>query len=290
MKGLLIKVSIFKVIALLASFAVVGCGSSSEEPDPFADNGDPDFCGLPVARTITADDDRTVLSRDERATLIVTANIPTGASLRVAITVLCGFQPPSLNGRGYLVQFTGQIVPQYNLSIDYLADLPPTLNENTLRIGTFDQDFNQGWVELPPVNVVPPSGGTAAGLNLTGSDEIYGIFVAQSGGGGDDNIAPSIPEGVTLSVRGGEIVVQWSASEDNPGGSGVKGYDVFRGLDENSVSSRQISPPPPQPPVAGTSYTDRDVIRGTRYCYAVRSVDNAGNASGLSSIVCASAS
>ncbi|MCI0526024.1 MAG: hypothetical protein L0Y56_01030, partial [Nitrospira sp.] len=264
-----------KIIAVLMTFLLAACGSSVGGGSDLFDQVDDQGCGVTVAKTITSDSDQTVTSQDGRAILIVTTNIPAGSSFRPSITVLCGFGPPSLNSKGYLIEFTGQIVPQYNLVITY--NVPPSLtDESILRMGKPDPTFPDGWQELPGLSVDRPSSGTLVGLGLTDNGETYGIFVAQSGGGGGtDTTAPSRPTIHGLQVNQGTIVINWDESEDNSGGTGVKGYDVYRGID--NVSLLPITPVATSPgSIAGTSYTDIPPGIGTqRYCYAIRAVDNA---------------
>ena len=55
-------------------------------------------------------------------------------------------------------------------------------------------------------------------------------LVVTSGGGGGDVTPPSVPTGVNGTPVGStEIDLSWTASTDNVGGSGVAGYNVYRG-------------------------------------------------------------
>jgi hypothetical protein len=239
-------------------------------------------CSEIVSKTITDVTDPSLDSNDGRATLVVTQAIQPGTSFTARITVLCGFQSPSYNGKGYLIEW-GALVPTHSLRITYDLPTPASgLDESDLAIGTIDS--LNGWQALNLINSQPPSGGEAFGLGLQDSDVTYGIFIPQSGGGGPDTTAPSIPTNVTLSVVPGAITVRWNASQDEPGGTGVRGYDVFRDVNDTSFF-QQISPSPPSH-ILGTSYTDSTVILGNRYCYTVRSLDNAGNTSEQSLPVC----
>ncbi|GEM_PF-3299396 len=275
-----------KIIVVLMTFLLAACGSSVGGGSDLFDQVDDQGCGQTVAKTITSDADPTVTGQDGRAILILTTNIPPGSSFRPSITILCGFGPPNLNGKGYLIEFTGQIVPQYNLVITY--DVPPSLtDESILRMGKPDPTFPDGWQELPLLSVDRPSSGTLVGLGLTDNGETYGIFVAQSGGGGGaDTTPPSRPTIHGLQVNQGTIVINWDESEDNSGGTGVKGYDVYRGTDNFSLLP--ITPATTTPgSITGTSYTDIPPGIGTqRYCYAIRAVDNANNTSGFSGVAC----
>jgi chitodextrinase len=84
-----------------------------------------------------------------------------------------------------------------------------------------------------------------------------------------DTTAPTTPLTVRATVLScGTIAVSWMASVDY-GGSGLKGYDVFR----NGTFLLSIS---------GTNIMDGTVSASSAYTYSVRAVDNAGNASSVS--------
>ncbi|QWP77150.1 fibronectin type III domain-containing protein [Lysobacter sp. K5869] len=85
--------------------------------------------------------------------------------------------------------------------------------------------------------------------------------------GTPDTTAPSVPAGLAAtSVTSSSINLSWSASTDNPGGSGVAGYDVYR--DGTLVGSP-----------TGTSFSNTGLTASTAYTFRVRARDNAGNAS-----------
>lgn len=87
---------------------------------------------------------------------------------------------------------------------------------------------------------------------------------------GGDTTAPSVPANLSSPSRTStSISLSWSASTDNPGGTGVAGYDVYRG-------TSLIGSP------AGTSYTDSGLTPNTAYTYRVRARDVATNASAQS--------
>lgn len=91
-----------------------------------------------------------------------------------------------------------------------------------------------------------------------------------------DTVAPAIPTGLAAANSGtASITLQWQASIDNAGGSGVAGYDVYR--DGALVGA-----------AAGLSYTDSALSAATSYTYAIRARDNAGNVSAQSPSVVAS--
>ncbi|MFB9330295.1 carbohydrate binding domain-containing protein [Paenibacillus aurantiacus] len=88
------------------------------------------------------------------------------------------------------------------------------------------------------------------------------------GTGGADTTAPSVPAGLTKgTVTNTTVALSWTASTDNTGGSGVAGYDVYRGgaLIKSGVT--------------GVTYTDTGLAPATTYSYAVVAKDAAGNQS-----------
>ncbi|MFC4765109.1 glycosyl hydrolase family 18 protein [Dyella koreensis] len=108
---------------------------------------------------------------------------------------------------------------------------------------------------------------------LTGTSATVSITVNPASGG--DTTPPSIPAGLaSTSQTSSTISLSWTASTDNTGGSGVAGYDVYRG--GTLVGS-----------TSATSYTDTGLAANTSYSYTVRARDNAGNASALSSAISA---
>lgn len=92
----------------------------------------------------------------------------------------------------------------------------------------------------------------------------------------DDDTPPSIPTGLQATAStAASITLAWEASQDNAGGSGVAGYDVYR---NGNLAGSPTS----------TGYTDGALTADTAYTYSVRARDNAGNASDLSPEVVAS--
>ncbi|KQS98804.1 glycoside hydrolase family 48 protein [Cellulomonas sp. Leaf395] len=86
-----------------------------------------------------------------------------------------------------------------------------------------------------------------------------------------DTTAPSVPTGLSASaVTQNSLTLSWSASTDNAGGSGLAGYDVYRGT--TKVGS-----------TTSTSYSDTGLTAATAYSYTVRAKDVAGNISAASS-------
>lgn len=84
-----------------------------------------------------------------------------------------------------------------------------------------------------------------------------------------DTTAPSVPAGLAATtVTETSVALTWNASTDT-GGSGLKGYDVYRG--STKVGSTTTA-----------SYTDTGLTAATAYQYTVRATDNAGNVSAAS--------
>jgi chitodextrinase len=95
------------------------------------------------------------------------------------------------------------------------------------------------------------------------------LVVTTSGGSGGDSTDPSVPTGLSATANGTTRVdLTWSASADEPGGSGLKGYNVYRG-------TTKVTPTP----TTGTSFSDTGLTPSTTYSYTVTAVDNAGNES-----------
>ena len=85
-----------------------------------------------------------------------------------------------------------------------------------------------------------------------------------------DGIAPGVPTGLAMSAQASSsLSLRWDAADDNIGGSGIAGYDVFR----DGVLTAST---------AATSYSDSGLLPDTGYRYTVRARDVAGNASAQS--------
>jgi len=86
-----------------------------------------------------------------------------------------------------------------------------------------------------------------------------------------DTTAPTVPTITSASAVGcTQVNLAWTTSTDT-GGSGLKGYNVYR----NSVFLKQVLAPT-------TSTSDTGLTQSTIYAYAVAAIDNAGNASAQS--------
>ena len=90
-------------------------------------------------------------------------------------------------------------------------------------------------------------------------------------------IIDGTPPGAVNSLTGsegrrGRVELSWNAVSDNPGGSGLSSYRIYRdGVLISSTSS--------------TSYTDSSTAADTTYSYYLTAVDNVGNASAHSNTV-----
>jgi hypothetical protein len=99
------------------------------------------------------------------------------------------------------------------------------------------------------------------------------VAVDYSGGGGGDVTPPSVPTNVNGTPVGStEVDLTWNASTDDVGGSGVAGYNVYRGGSKVNGSL-----------VTSTNYADTGLSSSTQYSYTVSAVDNQGNESAQSS-------
>ena len=90
-----------------------------------------------------------------------------------------------------------------------------------------------------------------------------------------DTTPPSMPMGLSaIPVSLSQINLAWTASTDNVG---VTGYQVFR--NNNQIAT-----------TASNAYSDRSVVPGIQYTYAVSAFDASGNSSALSPSVIAETS
>ena len=105
----------------------------------------------------------------------------------------------------------------------------------------------------------------------TGSSATVSVSVVAT----SDSIAPGVPTALATSAQSdASISLQWNASSDNVGGSGIAGYDVYR---NGSIAGSTTS----------ASYTDTGLVSATGYSYTVRARDKAGNASAQSAALVA---
>ncbi len=87
-----------------------------------------------------------------------------------------------------------------------------------------------------------------------------------------DVTPPSNPAQASVGgATSASLVLSWSAASDNAGGSGMAGYDIYRG----AVKVGNVG-------AAVLAYTDSGLAAGTSYSYLIRARDVAGNvASGV---------
>ncbi|MCW3015830.1 MAG: hypothetical protein JWO02_2922, partial [Solirubrobacterales bacterium] len=112
-----------------------------------------------------------------------------------------------------------------------------------------------------------------------GADEVAGGSPPPPPPPPADTAAPSVPANVrSTGVTASSVSLAWNASTDT-GGSGVKGYTVYR----NGVALNAA-------PQTGTTFTDGGLSASTTFSYTVKAVDNAGNVSAASSAVSATTS
>ncbi len=101
------------------------------------------------------------------------------------------------------------------------------------------------------------------------------VFGSEPSGGTSDTTPPSVPSNVTVTgTTTTTASLSWTASTDS--GSGVTGYQVFRG-----TSTTPVGAP------TGTTFTDTGLAPSTTYSYTVKAVDGAGNVSAASTAVSA---
>jgi len=98
--------------------------------------------------------------------------------------------------------------------------------------------------------------------------------------GADDTTAPEAPTGLTATPGSNKVTLDWTAASDNPGGSGVAAYEIYRWRDLMSGSTWTDMHKRVATVTAGTiSYEDTQVVNGQDYSYEVRSVDASTNVS-----------
>lgn len=130
---------------------------------------------------------------------------------------------------------------------------------------------------------------TFANTGLSASTTYYYRVIAYNGVGDStpsatasaktaaDTVAPSTPTNLKATSGKAKITLTWTASTDS-GGSGLKGYKVFRSTTSTGTYTQIAAP-------TTTSYTDTAVTKGKTYWYYVVAYDNAGNHSPASAKV-----
>ncbi len=89
-----------------------------------------------------------------------------------------------------------------------------------------------------------------------------------------DTTAPSVPAALTANPGSRRITLGWKASTDL-GGSGLAGYEVLRATSSAGPWTKVAA-------TTSLTLTDRNVVRGRTYWYAVQAYDTAGNRSATS--------
>ncbi|MDG4837293.1 CARDB domain-containing protein [Micromonospora sp. WMMD967] len=138
-----------------------------------------------------------------------------------------------------------------------------TYTFNPASASTVTINFSSTSTRYVRITVTANSGWPAGQLSEL---EVYG-----SGGTTPDTTAPSVPGTLSQSTSGSTITLNWGASTDS-GGSGLAGYNVYRG--GNLIAT------------VGTVLTYQDTQPATAtVSYYVRARDGAGNLSGTSNTV-----
>src|SRR3989454_401919 len=85
-------------------------------------------------------------------------------------------------------------------------------------------------------------------------------------------VAPPSPTGLAATtVSSSQINLSWTAPADN-GGSAITGYKIERSTDGGSTWSTLVA----NTGIAGTTYSDTGLTRGTTYTYKVSAINSVG--------------
>jgi hypothetical protein len=143
---------------------------------------------------------------------------------------------------------------------------------------TFTKDGGTLHVNMPTrATDVPPGYYLLFAINSGGvpsKARIVRINVEGGSGSGPDEVPPSTPQNLAVTKVNGNPKLTWSASTD---AVGVAGYSIHR------ATSASVGPEIGL--TSDTTWTDTSVIEGTKYWYAVKAYDAAGNLSPASSLV-----
>jgi Domain of unknown function (DUF1929) len=142
---------------------------------------------------------------------------------------------------------------------------------------TFTKDGQLLHVNMParPTDV-PPGYYMLFALNGSGvpsKAKIVRINVAGGSGGGGDEVPPTTPQNLTISKVNGNPKLTWTVSTD---AVGVTGYSIHRAT--GSLVGPEIAL------ATTTTWIDTSVVEGTKYWYAVKAYDAAGNLSSGSTL------
>lgn len=147
----------------------------------------------------------------------------------------------------------------------------------------FTKDGQTLTVDMPTrATDVPPGYYMLFAINSNGvpsKAKIVRINVGGSGGGGGggDEVPPSTPQNLDVTKVSGNPRLAWDVSTDN---EAVAGYSIFRSTSASVGEEVALT--------SATTWTDTSAAEGTKYWYAVKAYDEAGNmspASTLKSIV-----
>ena len=192
------------------------------------------------------------------------------AGNRTNVTTAADTTPPSVPAG-----LAGTVVSAYQINLSWTAS-----TDNLGGSGLAGYKIYRGGTQIAtsPTN-------SFSDTTVTGS-QTYSYAVAAYDGSGNtsaqstaislstpDVTPPSVPSGLAASAPSSNLVnLSWSASTDNPGGSGVAGYIIYRRGAQIGTST-------------STSYADSTVLGTTSYSYTVAAKDAAGNISAQSTAV-----
>lgn len=112
-------------------------------------------------------------------------------------------------------------------------------------------------------------------VDMAGNESALSSSVNVTTPAAPDLTPPTAPTNLKgTAISGTQVNLSWTASSDPAGGSGVAGYEIFRGSGSSPIGTS-----------SGTSYTDQSASPATTYTYKVRAYDGAGNRSSYSNQV-----
>lgn len=148
--------------------------------------------------------------------------------------------------------YSGGILPLANfVTVPFTGASFTDSSNNTLPIDA------TGW-QYDPMEMVDPSGGTAAPSNLTNSGTAFSVTYG----------VPAPPQNLMATASNNQVTLSWSAPSTD-GGSTITGYNIYRST-SSGEETLLIS--------AGNvlTYTDSNVNNGTTYYYEVTAVNSKG--------------